>query len=88
MAKNKKNQKGLNLVKVDEVVVFRAARRGRTGGQFTASTMEELTKLATKAGWSGDVKVTRLFIEEPGPVFGPMPKPEGFAAAGENNEEA
>ncbi len=71
----KKNKK-LNLVKEDQVVVFRAARRGRTGGQFTASTMEELSKLASDAGWSGDVKVTQLFVTKP-----------VIKTVGENNEK-
>ena len=86
-SKSKKEKKVLNLVKEEQVVVFRAARRGRTGGQFTASTMEELTALASEAGWTGDVKVTRLFVEPSRPGNGPTPKPAGIDAAGENNEE-
>jgi len=71
-----KKSKKLNLVKEEQVVVFRAARRGRYGGQFTASTIEELNKLVSAAGWSGDVKVTQLFVAN-----------AVTKAAGESNEK-
>ena len=84
--KSKKSKKILNLCCKEQDVVFRAARRGRTGGQFTAPTMEELKKLVIKAGWSGDIKVTRLFVEKPEPVLASKSKSVAFDAAGENNE--
>jgi len=52
----------LNLKLENQVQVFRAARRGRTGGQLIAPTLEALKVLVEGKGWSGDIKVRKVFI--------------------------
>ena len=51
-----------NLKLENQVQVFRAARRGRTGGQLIAPTLEALQILVEGKGWSGDIKVSKVFV--------------------------
>ena len=60
MSKNK--VKTANLLLESQVVAFRATRRGRTGGKLIAPSMEALQVLVDDKGWSGDIKVQKVFI--------------------------
>ena len=61
-ANKTKIAKVANLKLENQVQVFRASRRGRTGGQFIAPTLEALKVLVEGKGWSGDIKVQKVFI--------------------------
>jgi len=64
MAKNKKNSKlnPLTLLEENQRIVYRAARRGRNGGSFTAESLAKLAVLLDKAQWNGNIRVTKKFV--------------------------
>tara|TARA_Y100000310_G_C20086003_1_gene536074 strand:+ start:105 stop:326 length:222 start_codon:yes stop_codon:yes gene_type:complete len=52
----------LTLIEEDQRIVYRAARRGRNGGSFTAESLAKLAVLLDKAQWNGKIRVTREFV--------------------------
>tara|TARA_B100001094_G_scaffold309563_1_gene343346 strand:- start:394 stop:642 length:249 start_codon:yes stop_codon:yes gene_type:complete len=61
-ANKTKIAKVANLKLENQAQVFRAARRGRTGGRLIAPSLKELKALCEAKGWSGDIKVKKVFI--------------------------